>query len=289
MTRALGNASLTMINGGDFRLDGGAMHGVVPKTIWNKLVSCDDHNRVTYATNCLLVEIGGKRVLVETGNGDKFPAKLKEIYGIDHDRSAAAALRELGVEPESIDVVVLTHLHFDHVGGCTRRRASSDRSGPGSIEPVFPRARHVVQRVELDAARHAHERNRASYLPENIDPLEAAGLFQVVDGEVEVAPGVTVIPTPGHSHGHQSVLIDGGAGEKALFLGDVVPTSIHVPLPWIMGYDLDVEGTLASKKRLYARADAERWLLLFGHDRHHGAYLAHDDRGQPVAGPLVDL
>ena len=281
MTRSLGDATLTMINGGDFRLDGGAMHGVVPKSLWSRLVSCDEHNRCTYSTNCLLVEIGGKRVLIETGNGDKFPAKLKDIYGIDHDRSVAVALRELGVEPESIDLVVLTHLHFDHVGGCTRRTASG-------VEPVFPRARHVVQAAELQAALHPHERNRASYLPENLEPLQAAGLLQPVDGEAEVLPGVRVLPTPGHSRGHQSVLIDGG-DEKALFLGDVVPTSVHVPLPWVMAYDLDVEATLTSKKRLYARALEERWLLLFGHDRRHGAHLAVDDRGQPVAGPLVDL
>lgn len=281
MTRALGDARLTMVNGGDFRLDGGAMHGVVPKTLWSRLVSCDEQNRCTYSTNCLLVEIGGRRVLVETGNGDKFPPKLKELYGIDHDRSVAAALAELGVEPESIDAVVLTHLHFDHVGGATRRQG--DR-----VEPTFPRARHVVQKAELDAALHPHERNRASYLPENIEPLRAAGLLAVVDGEAEVVPGVRVLPTPGHSRGHQSVLIDGG-GEKALFLGDVVPTSVHVPYPWVMAYDLDVEATLASKKRLYARALDERWLLLYGHDRRHGSYLALDARGQPVAGELVDL
>jgi glyoxylase-like metal-dependent hydrolase (beta-lactamase superfamily II) len=281
MTRALGDATLTMINGGDFRLDGGAMHGVVPKTIWSKLVSCDEHNRVTYSTNCLLIEIGGRRVLVETGNGDKFPAKLKDIYGIDHDRSVAVALAELGVEPESIDAVVLTHLHFDHVGGATRRRGEA-------VEPVFPRARHVVQRAEIEAALHPHERNRASYLAENIEPLRAAGLFETVDGEAEVVPGVRVIPTPGHSRGHQSVLIDGG-GEKALFLGDVVPTSVHVPLPWVMAYDLDVEATLDSKKRLYPTALEEKWLLMFGHDRNHGAYLTVDGRGQPLAGPPVTL
>ena len=282
MTRSLGDATLTMVNGGDFRLDGGAMHGVVPKTIWNRLVSCDDKNRCTYATNCLLIEVGGRRVLVETGNGDKFPPKLKDIYGIDHDRSVVAALGELGVEPDSIDVVVLTHLHFDHVGGATRRTASG-------VEPVFRRARHVVQRAELEAAHHPHERNRASYLPENIEPLEAAGLIDAVEGAAEVVPGVRVVPTPGHSHGHQSVLIDGGSGEKALFLGDVVPTSVHVPLPWVMGYDLDVEATLASKKRLYRTALDEKWLLLFGHDRHHATTLTVDDKGQPSAGPLVDL
>lgn len=281
MTRALGNATLTMLNGGDFRLDGGAMHGVVPKVVWSRLVSCDDQNRCTYATNCLLVETGGRRVLIESGNGDKFPARLKELYGIDHDRSIAVALAELGVEPDSIDVVVLTHLHFDHVGGCTRRHGAG-------VEPVFHRARHVVQRAELDAALHPHERNRASYLSENIEPLLAAGLVDPVDGEVEVAPGIRVLPTPGHSRGHQSVLIDGG-GERALFLGDVVPTSVHVRLPWVMGYDMDVEATLASKKSLYARALDERWLLLFGHDRDHAAYLALDKKGEPTAGPPVLL
>jgi glyoxylase-like metal-dependent hydrolase (beta-lactamase superfamily II) len=257
------------------------MYGVVPKVLWNRLVSCDEHNRCTYTTNCLLVEIGGRRVLVESGNGDKFPARQREIYGIDHDRSVSVALAEIGVEPESIDVVVLTHLHFDHVGGCTRRT----RSG---VEPVFGRARHVVQRAELESARHPHERNRASYLAENLEPLLAAGLIDAVDGEVEVVPGVRVLPTPGHTRGHQSVLIDGG-GERALFLGDVVPTSVHVRLPWVMAYDLDVETTLASKKSLYARALAENWLLLFGHDRRHGTYLTVDERGEAMAGALVDL
>jgi glyoxylase-like metal-dependent hydrolase (beta-lactamase superfamily II) len=279
--RRLGDATLTMVNGGDFRLDGGAMHGVVPKTVWSKLVACDADNRCTYTTNCLLVEIGGKRVLVESGNGDKFPPKLKAIYGIDHDRSIGVALAELGVEPASIDVVVLTHLHFDHVGGCTRQTASG-------IEPVFPRARHIVQRAELEAARAPHERNRASYLPENLEPLVAAGLVEPVEGEVEIVAGVRVVPSPGHSHGHQSVLIDGG-DQQALFLGDVVPTSVHVPLPWIMGYDLDVEGTLASRRSLYDRALAGRWTLLFGHDRRHGATLGTDEHGRPRVAELVDL
>jgi glyoxylase-like metal-dependent hydrolase (beta-lactamase superfamily II) len=279
--RRLGDATLTMLNGGDFRLDGGAMHGVVPKTIWSQLVSCDADNRCTYTTNCLLVEIGGKRVLVESGNGDKFAPRLKAIYGIDHDRSIGVALAELGVEPASIDVVVLTHLHFDHVGGCTRQTATG-------LEPVFPRARHVVQRAELDAARTPHDRNRASYLAENLEPLVAAGLVEVVEGEVEVVPGVRVVPSPGHSRGHQSVLIDGG-DQQALFLGDVVPTAVHVPMPWIMGYDLDVEGTLRSRRSLYDRALAGRWLVLFGHDRRHGAYLGADDRGRVQVAELVDV
>jgi len=270
-----GDLSITLVNGGDFRLDGGAMHGVVPKTIWSKLASCDALNRCSYATNCLLIEGRGKRVLIETGNGDKFPPKEREIYGIDHDRSIEKNLRERGVEPESIDLVVMTHLHFDHSGGTTRRTDS------GSLAPVFSRARHVIQRQELDDATHPHERNRASYLVENFAPLLDAGLLQPVEGEVEIAPGVRVVPTPGHTRGHQSVLVDDGQGHKLLFLGDVVPTAVHVRLPFIMAYDLDVVGTLESKRRILGRAQQERWLLVFGHDQQTRAgYLGVDARGQ---------
>lgn len=280
--RKLGQARLTMVNGGDFRLDGGAMHGVVPKPIWSRLVSCDERNRCTYATNCLLIELDRYRILVETGNGDKFPAKEKDIYGIDHDLSVEAALRHIGVSPDSIDIVIMTHLHFDHAGGTTRR------TPPGGLEPVFRRARHVVQKKELWAAEHPHERNRASYLAENVAPLRDAGLFQLVDGVSEIVPGITVLPSPGHTPGHQSVLID-SEGEKALFLGDVVPTSVHLRLPFIMAYDLDVEATLSAKRRLLDQAIAERWLVLWGHDRRHGGLLVRDDKGQAVVAEHLDL
>jgi glyoxylase-like metal-dependent hydrolase (beta-lactamase superfamily II) len=270
----LGDLTLTLVNGGNFRLDGGAMHGVVPKTLWNRLVSCDDLNRVEYATNCLLVEGRGKRTLIETGNGDKFPAREREIYGIDHDLSVEKNLRAAGVEPDSIDYVVMTHLHFDHSGGATKRTAG------GTVEPVFKRARHVIQRGEYEDATHPHERNRASYLAENFGPLADAQLLQLVDGEHEFAPGVRVIPTPGHTAHHQSVLIDDGHGHKALFLGDVVPTSLHVKLPFIMAYDLDVVGTLETKRRILGRAIDERWLVIFGHDKDlSAAYLGYDAKG----------
>lgn len=270
-----GDLTLTLVNGGNFRLDGGAMHGVVPKTIWSRLVSCDELNRVEYATNCLLVEGHGKRTLIETGNGDKFPEKEREIYGIEHGQSAERNLRALGVEPASIDYVVMTHLHFDHAGGATRRGRN------GRIEPVFERARHVIQRGEYDDATHPHERNRASYLAENFAPLEEAHLLQLVDGEAELAPGVRVIPTPGHTAHHQSVLIDDGHGHKALFLGDVVPTAIHVRLPFIMAYDLDVVATLETKRRILGRAIEDKWLVIFGHDLElQAGYLGRDAKGQ---------
>jgi glyoxylase-like metal-dependent hydrolase (beta-lactamase superfamily II) len=271
-----GDLTLTLVNGGNFRLDGGAMHGVVPKTLWSKLVSCDALNRCEYATNCLLVEGRGHRILIETGNGDKFPEKERQIYGIDHDQSVEKNLRALGVEPASITHVIMTHLHFDHSGGTTRRT-------PRGAEPIFSSARHVVQKLEWEDATHPHERNQASYLTENFQPLAEAGLLTLVDGAQEIAPGVRVVPTPGHTRGHQSVLVDDGAGHKLLFLGDVVPTSLHTRLPFIMGYDLDVVGTLESKRRLWKQALAERWLLVFGHDPTiRAGYLGQDARGQFV-------
>jgi len=282
--RTLGDLRLTMLNGGNFRLDGGAMHGVVPKTIWSKLVSCDELNRVEYTTQCLLVETAGQRVLIETGNGDKFPAKLKDIYGIDHDRAIGDALREVGLEPEAIDLVIMSHLHFDHSGGTVRRGAG------GALQVVFPRARHVVQAREWEDATHPHERNRASYLPENILPLQDCGLLQIVDGETEVAPGVRVLPTPGHTAGHQSVLLGQPGGERALFLGDVVQTAVHVRLPFVMGYDLDPARTVDTKRALFQRAVAENWILLWGHDLdHHGGRLAFDPDGKPVVREFVTI
>jgi glyoxylase-like metal-dependent hydrolase (beta-lactamase superfamily II) len=278
-----GDLTLTLLNGGNFRLDGGAMHGVVPKTIWSKLVSCDERNRCAYATHCLLVEGRGHRVLIETGNGDKFPAREREIYGIDHDRSIGRELDARGIDRAAITHVVMTHLHFDHVGGATEARA-------GRLEPVFPRARHVVQRREWHDATHPHERNRASYLEENLRPLEAAGLLQPVEGEAEIAPGVRVIPSPGHTAGHQSVLVDDGQGHKLLFLGDVVPTALHLRLPFIMAYDLDVVGTLESKRQILKRAAEERWLLVFGHDlAAQAGYVALDERGQWTLGESVTI
>jgi glyoxylase-like metal-dependent hydrolase (beta-lactamase superfamily II) len=282
----IGDAKLTMLNGGNFRLDGGAMHGVVPKTLWSKLVSCDALNRCEYATRCLLIEAGGKRVLVETGNGDKFPAKLKDIYGIDHDRAIADALREVGLRTDDIDFVVMTHMHFDHSGGTTRATAS------GGYEPVFKRARHVVQRKEWKDAVKPHDRNRASYLQENVTPLAEGGgeRLWLVDGETEIVPGVRVVPTPGHTAGHQSVLIgapDAGA-PKALFLGDVVPTAVHVKLPWVMGYDLDPARTVETKRELFTRAVQEDWLLVWGHDKDNaGGRLGIDKDGAFVVRELV--
>jgi glyoxylase-like metal-dependent hydrolase (beta-lactamase superfamily II) len=279
-----GDLDVTVLEGGSFHLDGGAMHGVVPKTLWSELVSCDEHNRCEYATRCLLVQGRGHRVLVETGNGDKFSPRLREIYGISHGRSVVTALREQAIDPESVDTVVMSHLHFDHSGGATRR-------GPvGALVPTFPRARHVVQEREWQDALHPHERNRASYLPDNYLPLEAAGLLALARGEEEVAPGIRVLPTPGHTAGHQSILIGDPGDPRLLLLGDIVPTQVHVKLPWLMAYDLDPVGTLETKRALLARAAREGWIVVFGHDAQHAAArLALDEKGVPRVSESVDL
>jgi glyoxylase-like metal-dependent hydrolase (beta-lactamase superfamily II) len=278
----LGDLRVTALDGGSFRLDGGAMHGVVPKTLWSKLVSCDERNRCSYSTRCLVVEGRGHRTLIETGNGDKFSPKLKDIYGIDHDRAVGDALREAGLDPDAIDTVVMSHLHFDHSGGATRRTAS------GSLEPVFHRARHVVQRREWQDATAPHERNRASYLAENIEPL--AGLLRLVEGEEEVAPGVAVLPTPGHTAGHQSVLVGDPGGPRLLFLGDVVPTVVHLRLATIMAYDLEPGRTLETKRALLGRAVAEGWTVVWGHDPDHGAgRLVLDGDGLPGVSEFVSI
>jgi glyoxylase-like metal-dependent hydrolase (beta-lactamase superfamily II) len=278
----LGNLRLRMLNAGNFRLDGGAMHGVVPKTLWSTLVPCDAENRVLYSTSCLLVEGDGRRILVETGNGDKHPPKERRIYAFE-ERTIVTALAAIGVAPGAIDLVVLTHLHFDHAGGATT-------PDEGVLRPTFPRARYVVQARELEDATHPHERNRASYQARDFVPLVEAGVLDRVDGEAEVARGVRVLPTPGHTRGHQSVLVDGGDGQRALFLGDVVPTAVHVRLPFIMAYDLEPAVTLDSKRALFARAIAAGWLLCFGHDPEVDAVrLRHDEAGRPAIAERVKV
>jgi glyoxylase-like metal-dependent hydrolase (beta-lactamase superfamily II) len=214
---------------------------------------------------CLVVEHDDGLVLIDTGVGNKENEKFRDIYGIDNaGRDGRTWLEDglasLGHGPEDIALVVNTHLHFDHAGGNTWRDAS------GAVRPTFPRARVVVQRGEHAWATHTNERTAASYFVANWDPLDAAGLLDLIDGEREIVPGIRTIASPGHTPFHQSVLVDGGDGAIALFLGDVCPTSAHLPLPWIMGYDVEPLVTLESKRRILARAEQEDWLLVFEHD-----------------------
>ena len=243
-------------------LDGGAMFGVVPKPLWERRIPADVRNRIPLALRCLLVEAPEALVLVDTGIGNKEDERFREIYGVSNAGDPTRledAIRAAGHAPEDVDIVLSTHLHFDHAGGNTVLQDD------GSVVPAFPGARHVVQRGEFDFAHRNNERIRASYLRRNFDPVADAGLWDFVEGEAEVTRGVRVIPTPGHTPHHQSVLVEGN-GDAACFLADVCPTTAHLPLPWIMGYDLEPLVTLESKRALWRRAADEEWLLVFEHD-----------------------
>jgi len=259
-TFRVGRLTCHALEGGRQRLDGGAMFGVVPKVLWERRIPPDERNRIPLALRCLLVEHDDGLVLIDTGIGNKENEKFRDIYGVDNAGANGRtrledALGELGHKPDDVRWVINTHLHFDHAGGDTYR------DGAGKIGLSFPKARYVVQRRELEFAMHTNERTAGSYLAHNF----ASVPFQLIDGETEILADIRGIPTPGHVPFHQSVLIESG-GERVCFLADLVPTSAHVPLPWIMGYDLEPLVTLETRRRLYQRAEAEQWLLIFEHD-----------------------
>ena len=254
----VGDARVTVLHDGTIALDGGAMFGVVPRVVWEKKHPPDERNRVTLGLNVALVESGGKRVLVDTGMGDRWSEREVRMYGIDRSTTLIGGLRARGLAPEDIDVVVNTHLHFDHAGGNTRREGAR-------VVPTFPRARYVVQRGEWEDARHPHERSRASYREDDFVPLAEAGQLDLIDGEAEVAPGVRAVPVGGHTTHHQMVVVESG-GETLAVPTDLLPTASHLPLPFVMGYDLFPVATLEAKRRLLDAAAEGRWRILFYHD-----------------------
>jgi glyoxylase-like metal-dependent hydrolase (beta-lactamase superfamily II) len=238
------------------------MFGVVPKPLWERRIPADERNRIPLAMRCLLVETPGALVLIETGLGNKEDSKFQGIYGVENGGSPDQLqdqVRAAGFAPGDIQVVIDTHLHFDHAGGNTYRDAE------GQVRVSFPSARYYVQRREWEWAHTANERTQASYLPHNFEPVMADGRLEFLEGAAEVIPGIRVVPTPGHCPGHQSVLVQSG-GETACFLGDLIPTFAHLPLPWIMGYDVEPLVTLEAKRKLLRQAVDERWLLVSVHD-----------------------
>jgi glyoxylase-like metal-dependent hydrolase (beta-lactamase superfamily II) len=244
----------------EFRLDGGAMFGVVPRALWSKVCPPDEHNRIRMNTNCLFVETGTERILVETGIGDKWSQKQAAIYGITRRRPLPESVEAItGVKPEEITIVVNTHLHFDHAGGNTTLDDS------GRAVPTFPNARYFVSRAEYEHAEAPHERDRASYLPENWRPVRESGQLELKDAEYEVVPGLRMETVTGHNRTMQCARLERG-GRTLFAFADLVPMRAHVPLPWIMGYDLYPVETLEAKKRLLPQAARDRWLCLFYHD-----------------------
>ncbi len=268
----VGELELISLFDGYIRLDGGAMFGVVPRTLWEKQTPPDDRGRILLAMRPLVVR-GVRTMLIDAGLGDKDDAKFQDIYGVDRSRNLDMTLTEAGLRPEDIDIVLASHLHFDHCGGFTYRTAD------GRIRPKFPRAQHVVRRGEWDDATHPHERNRASYLPDNFVPLADAGVLQLVDEDRTIMPGVRVKRTGGHCMHHQVIYIESG-GETAVFAADLVPTTAHLPNPWIMGYDLYPMDTLAAKKTFFADVVEKSALVFFEHDPAVAAAYIREDKGK---------
>jgi glyoxylase-like metal-dependent hydrolase (beta-lactamase superfamily II) len=280
----LGDLELTVVSDGEFRLDGGAMFGVVPRTLWGKAKPPDDLNRIRMGTNCLLVARGGDLLLIDTGIGDKHDAKFLDMYALEPGATRLPdSIRQAGYELEDVTHVLLSHLHFDHCGWNTREQG-------GRIVPTFPKARYWLQRGEVEHGRNPNERDRASYFPDNWEPLIEAGVAELFDDEAEPIPGVKAVRTPGHNADMCIVLLDGGESARGVYWADLVPTAAHVPYPWIMSYDLYPLTTLENKKIWLPRAVREGWLAIFEHDPDVPfARLVEDRPGRFRAEPAAQL
>jgi methylmalonyl-CoA epimerase len=275
---ALGNLELVSVSDGFIRLDGGSMFGVVPKPLWEKRAPADARNRITLAMRCLLVRGGARTMLIDAGLGDKDDDKFHDIYGVDRSRNLDHALAEAGVSPEDIDIVVASHLHFDHAGGFTARDAQ------GRVKPRFPRAQYIVRRGEWEDALHPNARNRASYLNDNYVPLADAGVLQMIDEDATIMPGVRARRTGGHTAHHQLIEIE-SAGKTAAFVADMLPTTAHLPDAWIMGFDLFPLETLSAKQRFLADAVSRRTLVFFEHDPATAAGYIRMEKGRASVEP----
>jgi glyoxylase-like metal-dependent hydrolase (beta-lactamase superfamily II) len=274
-----GDLELIPLLDGYFRLDGGAMFGVVPKPLWEKRAAADEKNRILLGLRALVVR-ADQTLIIDAGIGDKLDAKSLDIYGVDRTRHLDHAMADAGLRPEDVDVALASHLHFDHVGGFTAR------TGSGAVVPRFPRARYVARTAEWDDATHPHERNRASYLPENFVPLQEAGVLTLVPGDGEIVPGVRVVRSGGHTMHHQVVFIE-SAGKTAVFAADMIPTSAHIDEPWIMGYDLYPMDTLAFKRTFVREAIEREYLVFFEHDPRIAAGYIREKAGRKYVEPVI--
>ncbi|HEV7397216.1 MAG TPA: MBL fold metallo-hydrolase [Pyrinomonadaceae bacterium] len=276
-----GDYRIEIIPDTEFWLDGGAMFGVVPRNLWSRVCPPDDQNRIRLNMNCLYVEAGTERILIDTGIGEKWTTRQLEIYGITRQRPFTESLRAIaGVKPEEISIVVNTHLHFDHAGGNTRL------SEQGVTVPAFRNARYLVARDEWEHAKSPTERDRASYLPANWQPLEESGQLEVKDGDFEIVPGVLMETHTGHNRSLRCPRLN--SGKQTLFgFSDIVPTRAHLAPAWIMGYDLYPVETLETKKRLLPQAIQEDWTCLFYHDPDVPLGRIIDNNGKFEAVPAV--
>lgn len=281
----LGDLTIHLVNDGGFRLDGGAMFGVVPKVLWQKKKPPDERNRIQMVTNCLLIERGDDLLLIDAGIGDKNDEKFRHMFGMEEGAMRLPEqIRQAGFDLEDVTHVLLSHLHFDHCGWSTRER-------DGVLVPTFPRATYWLDRGEVEHARNPTERDGASYDPRNWEPLFEAGVVELFDGDAEPLPGVHAVRAPGHTRDMTLVLLNETGetenGETGIFFADLVPTTAHVAYPWIMGFDLYPLTTLEEKKRWLPRAAAGGWVSFFVHDPEMPVGRIVEDRpGRYRAAPL---
>jgi glyoxylase-like metal-dependent hydrolase (beta-lactamase superfamily II) len=270
---ALGDFELSVFSDGTYPLDGGAFFGVVPKVMWSRKVAADDKNFVWAGLNSLLIRTGKHTVLVETGIGSKLSEKMVKIYG-----QPAKLLDNLaagGISPDDIDIVINTHLHFDHCGWNTVRRGDK-------VAATFPRAKYYAQEGEWRHAQEQHIRDAVSYISDNYNPLIESGQMELLRGDREIVPGVSVKVFPGHTAHMQAVVVT-SAGKTACYISDLIPTSAHLDLTWLMAFDLYPLETINSKRKYYAESMPENWLTVFTHD--HAVPWAHIEKDE--AGKLL--
>jgi glyoxylase-like metal-dependent hydrolase (beta-lactamase superfamily II) len=270
----LGNYDVTMIDAGRYKLDGGAMFGVVPRTLWQKENPPDEKNRIVMALNTLLLVGEGRIILIDTGVGDKFTEKFREIYAVDYsEHSLVKSLLEYNIQLENVTDVILTHLHFDHVGG------SSYYDKEENLKLQFPNAIHYVQEKQLEWAQKGFAKDRASYLSENIQPLIDSGQLKILNGASKLFDDIELILSDGHTVSQQLVLISGN-GKKLLYAADLIPTTAHIPLPWVMSYDLYPVTSIQEKDKILKQAVTENWMIFFEHDpRVYCGTVEEGDRG----------
>jgi glyoxylase-like metal-dependent hydrolase (beta-lactamase superfamily II) len=273
-----GDLELISLSDGFFRLDGGAMFGIVPKPLWEKRAPADARNRINLGLRPLVVR-GARTMIIDAGIGDKMDAKSADIYALDRSSSLERSLAGAGIGAADIEIVLATHLHFDHAGGFT------SRSSGGDIRPTFPRAQYIVRRGEWEDATHPHERNRASYLAENFVPLMQAGVLQLVEDDATIMPGVKVRRSGGHTMHHQVAMIESG-GRTAVFAADMIPTTAHIDNAWLMGFDLYPMDTLAFKRAFIAEAIEREYLIFFEHDPGIAAGYIRERDGKRYVEPV---
>lgn len=274
---SVGGLDVTILTDGAYLLDGGAMFGVVPKPLWEKRAPANAQNQILLGTNTIVVRTGKHTVVIETGIGNKLSEKMRAIF--DAKQTLPQSFAAAGIKPEEVDIVINTHLHFDHCGWNTTRKPD------GSVVPTFPNARYFAHRGEVEHGHLQLERDAVSYVSENYDPLIASGQMTLIDqpsgGQAQIVPGVSIEVFPGHTAQMMAVMLDSG-GQRACYISDLIPTSAHLDVTWVMGYDLFPLTCIEQRRRFLSRAIPEQWLVLFTHDHDRPmGYVELGPKGKP--------